>query len=132
MAYLNSDDGFPDHPKIDALSDAAYRLHDAGRHFAAKNLTDGAIPEYRVPRLSRAYKPAVLRELLDARIWHRGGEGCGTKTCIKGEAGEYVVHDFLQWNKSAAWWEKKRAADAKRQQEWRDEQERKRRESQGE
>lgn len=132
MPYLQSDDGFPDHPKVDALSDAAYRLHDAGRHYAAKHLSDGAIPEHRVSRLSRAYKASVLRELLDAGVWHRGGEGCGTETCIKGEQSEVVVHDFLQWNRSAVWWETKRAKDAKRQQDWRDEQERKRRESQGE
>ena len=124
MPYLNSDDGFPDHPKVDALSDAAYRLHDAGRHYAAKNLTDGAIPEHRVQRLSRAYKPAVLRELLACNIWHRGGEGCNTETCIKGEVDEYVVHDFLQWNKSAAWWEAKRKRDAERKAEWREKNER--------
>jgi len=131
MPYLNSDDGFPDHPKVDALSDAAYRLHDAGRHYAAKHTSDGAIPGNRVPRLSRAYKPGVLRELLDASVWHKGGEGCGTPTCIKGEEGEYVVHDYLQWNKSREWWEAKRKKDAERQAEWREEQERKRRESRG-
>lgn len=119
MAYLNSDDGFPDHPKVDALSNAAYRLHDAGRHYAAKNLTDGVIPGHRIPRLSRAYKPSVLRELVKAEIWHEGGEGCGTETCVKGEAGEYVVHDYLQWNKPRSWWETKRKRDAERQAEWR-------------
>lgn len=130
MAYLNSDDGFPDHPKIDALSDAAYRLHDAGRHYAAKHTSDGAIPGNRVPRLSRAYRPSVLRELLEAHVWHKGGEGCGTTTCIKGEEGDYVVHDYLQWNKSAEWWATKRKNDAERQAAFRAEQERKRRESQ--
>lgn len=119
MPYLNSDDGFPDHPKVDALSDAAYRLHDAGRHYAAKNLTDGVIPGHRVPRLSRAYRPGVLRELLAAEMWHQGGEGCGTDTCVTGESGEYVVHDYLQWNKSADWWESKRKRDAERQAQWR-------------
>ncbi len=119
MPYLNSDDGFPDHPKVDALSDAAYRLHDAGRHYVAKNLTDGAIPGHRVPRLSRAYKPVVLRELLTGGVWHEGGEGCGTETCVKGEVGEYVVHDYLQWNKPRTWWLAKREKDARRKAEWR-------------
>lgn len=119
MPYLNSDDDFPDNPKIDALSDAGYRLYDAGRHYAAKNLTDGAIPDHRVPRLSRAYKAAVLRELLTADLWHPGGEGCDSATCIKGEGGEYVVHDFLQWNKPRAWWEAKRRKDAERLADWR-------------
>ena len=112
MPYLMSDDGFPDHPKVEALSDCAYRLHDAGRHYAARHTTDGAIPKYRVPRLTRTYRASALRELLDSRMWHEGGEGCGTKTCIKGEAGEYDVHDYLQWNKSASWWKTKRKKDA--------------------
>lgn len=119
MPYLNSDDGFPDHPKVDALSDAAYRLHDAGRHYCAKHQSDGAIPELRVPRLSRAYAAKVLRELVDCGMWHRGGEGCNTATCIKGEADEYVVHDFLQWNKPRTWWEDKRRKDAERLADWR-------------
>ena len=44
---------------------------------------------------------------------HKGGEGCDTETCIVGEPGEYVVHDFLEWNKSAEWWESEKARKAK-------------------
>ena len=29
MPYLNMDDNYPDHPKVEALSDAAYRFHGA-------------------------------------------------------------------------------------------------------
>jgi hypothetical protein len=119
MPYLMSDDGFPEHPKVDALSDGAYRLHDAGRHYAAKNLTDGNMPARKVARLTPHYKASHLAELLDSGVWHRGGEGCSTEHCVKGEPGDYVVHDYLQWNKPAAWWEEKRRAEAERQAEWR-------------
>ena len=36
MPYLNLDDNYPDHPKVEALSDAAYRLHGACLFYAAR------------------------------------------------------------------------------------------------
>lgn len=119
MPYLNKDDGFPEHPKVDALSDGAYRLHDAGMHYCAKHLTDGLIPARRIARLKPEYDAAELEELLDGGLWHKGGKGCGNDHCLTGGRGEYVVHDYLEWNKSRAWWENKRAADAKRLADWR-------------
>lgn len=119
MPYLNTDDGFPEHEKVDALSDGAFRLHVSGMHYCARKLSDGTIPQRRITRLKPGYKPAELAELIDADVWHHGGEGCNTDHCPKGEAGEYVVHDFLQWNKPKAWWEEKRRKDAERLAEWR-------------
>lgn len=120
MAYLNIDDEFPDHPKVDALGDGAFRLHVAGLAYAARNLTDGAVPEQRVPRLTPAYKPAHLAELVRAGLWHRGGHGCGTETCPAGKAGELVVHDYLQWNKPRQWWLDRREAETKRKRAYRE------------
>lgn len=120
MPYLNKDDEFPEHPKIDALSDGAYRLHDSGLHYCAKNLTDGLIPERKVSRLKPEFKPSQLAELIDSDVWHHGGEGCNTEHCPKGEAGTYVVHDYLEWNKSKEWWEQKRRTDAERLANWRE------------
>ena len=114
MPYLNSDDEFPEHPKVDALSDGAFRLHVSGMHYCAKHLTDGTIPAGRVDRLKPGYKPAQLKELLKGKLWHLGGQGCGTEHCPTGGPGEYVVHDYLQWNKPAAWWEARRKAEADR------------------
>jgi hypothetical protein len=119
MPYLMTDDGFPDHEKVDALSDGAFRLHVAGMHYCASKLTDGAIPTYRVDRLKPAYKPSQLNELLRGRLWHKGGEGCGSETCPIGEAGTYVVHDYLEWNKPASWWEDRRKAEAERKADYR-------------
>lgn len=119
MPYLNIDDDFTEHPKIDGLTDAAFRLHVAGMRHCAKNLTDGEVPRDRVRRMVPNFKPTTLKELLTAKVWHDGGDGCGTKTCPIGDPDKYVVHDYLEWNKSADWWKKKRAADAARQAEWR-------------
>ncbi len=119
MPYLNLDDEFTEHPKVDKLSDGAFRLHVSGMRYCAKNTTDGAIPEARIDRLKPRFKAPELRELIRCNVWHEGGEGCDSETCIKGESGEYVIHDYLQWNKSAAWWEKRRKDEAERKAEWR-------------
>ncbi len=106
MPYLNLDDGFADHPKVDALSDGAFRLHVAGLNYCARKLTDGKVEKHRVHRLMPVYKPSYLKELLDARMWLPAADG-------------YEIHDYLEWNKSRAWWEERRAREAKRIAEWR-------------
>lgn len=119
MPYLNTDDHFPEHEKVDVLSDGAFRLHVAGMHFCARSLTDGRIPNRRVSRLKPSYKPAELQELVSGGLWHEGGKGCDTEHCLLGAAGEYVVHDYLQWNKSREWWEDRRKSEAERIAKWR-------------
>lgn len=106
MPYLNLDDNFADHPKVDALSDGAFRLHAAGLLHCAKNLTDGFVDERRVARLTRTYKPVYLAELVTAAMWLR-------------VLGGYDLHDYLDWNKGKAWWEHKREEDTKRKAKWR-------------
>ena len=108
MAYLNLDDGFADHEKVDTLSDGAFRLHVAGLCYCAKNLTDGVVRKVKIPRLMPTYRPAYLHELTTAPkpMWLPHPDG-------------YVIHDYLDWNKSKAWWEEKREKDAKRLAEWR-------------
>lgn len=119
MAYLNTDDGFPEHPKVDALTDSGYRLHSAGMHYCARHLTDGLIPSEKVSRLKPNYKPNQLAELLRGRLWHKGGEGCGTDHCPTGSPGEYVVHDYLQWNRPKVWWDARREAETLRKADYR-------------
>ena len=119
MPYLNLDDEFTEHPKVDALSDGAFRLQVSGMRYCAKNMTDGRIPARKVPRLTPNYRPAHLAELLAGGLWHKGGEGCGTDDCPTGKAGEYVVHDYLEWNKPRVWWEKRRRDEADRKADWR-------------
>lgn len=106
MPYLNVDDNFADHPKVDALSDGAFRLHTAAMCYCAKNLTDGVVATHRVSRLTRTYKPSLVTELLKCGLWETHADG-------------YEVHDYLDWNKSRAWWEAKRKRDAERKAAWR-------------
>jgi len=106
MPYLNLDDNYPDHPKVDALSDGAFRLHTSGLCYCAKNTTDGVVTKDRVRRLTPSYRPALVTELIDAGLWMPHPDG-------------YEIHDYLDWNKSKAWWDEKREKDAKRKAEWR-------------
>lgn len=122
MPYLNMDDRYPEHPKIDALSDGAFRLHVAAMAYCAREMSDGTVPKNRIARLTPNYRPKHLAELLTAAAFHDGGQGCGTDDCPIGASGLIVVHDYLQWNKPKQWWEDKRAADAKRLKIWRDKQ----------
>jgi hypothetical protein len=106
MPYLNLDDGFADHEKVDALTDGAFRLHVSGMNYCARKLTDGVVPKHRVHRLMPTYKPAYLRELIDAEMWLKHPEG-------------YEIHDYLDWNKPRAWWEERREAETTRKAEYR-------------
>jgi hypothetical protein len=119
MPYLNIDDGFPDHQKVDHLSDGAFRLHVSALAYCAKHTTDGRIPAQRVSRLTPNYKPGHLSELLRGKVWHKGGDGCGTDTCPEGDPGEYVAHDYLEWNQSAEWWADRRRREAERKADYR-------------
>lgn len=106
MPYLNLDDNFADHPKVDALSDGAFRLHVAGLCYCAKNTTDGVVDRRRVARLTSTYKRTQLSELMEVGLWMPHADG-------------YAIHDYLDWNKPKSWWDEKREKDAKRKAEWR-------------
>ena len=108
MPYLNVDDGMDEHPKVEGLSDAAFRMHVSAMLYCARRGTDGAIPRAKARRLSDSGTDGVAAELVNADVWHDIGEGCkDSQTCLSGVAGHYIVHDFLQWNHSAGWWEQR-------------------------
>ena len=126
MPYLNVDDGMDEHPKVDALSDAAFRLYVSGKLYCARKLTDGFIPHNKARRLTVTGNDAIAAELVRAGLWHDLGEGCNRPECIEertchrdGRAGHYIVHDYLQWNHSKHWWESRRKEDAERKKKWR-------------
>lgn len=106
MAWIKLDDQFPDHPKVDGLSDGAFRLHVSGLCHAGRYLTDGFIGDDRPPRLVAKYRPSYLRELIDGCLW------------MPTEGG-YMIHEFTTYQKTRKWWEEKREKDAKRLEEWR-------------
>jgi hypothetical protein len=89
VTWANFDDQFPSHPKVIGLSDAAFRLHTSGICYCAQFRTDGIIPAATVPTLVPRYRKRSLDELLDRAIWVP-------------RAGDYEIHDYLEWNRSRA------------------------------
>lgn len=98
MVWTTLDDGFPDHPKVLQLSDAAFRLHVAGLCYCNRLLTDGNIPTGYVSRLVPNFKTRTFAELLDSSVWHSEGHSCAS--CPQPQPGCVYVHDFLATNRS--------------------------------
>jgi len=101
MTWLTVDDNFADHPKVEALSDKAFRLHVSGLCYCAKHQTDGKVVASRAARLV-GYTSKALTELLGAGVWHTSPDG-------------FEIHDFLDWNPSKADVTKRRNASKERQ-----------------
>lgn len=82
--WLRLDDGFPEHPKVVGLTDAAFRLEVSALCYAHRNLTDGHIPDGFVPaRLARSV-PA----LETARLW------------VPSPEGGWHLNGYLEWQSS--------------------------------
>lgn len=90
MPWVVTDDQLPEHPKVWALSDAAYRLHSAAIYYCNRHTTDGKVPASKVRALVPRFRQSSLDELTDRAMW------------IPNSSGDYVLHDYLDWNKSKA------------------------------
>lgn len=95
--YIRVHDGMPDHPKIEGLSDAAFRLLITVWCWSSRHLTDGTMPETLWKRRSTL---KARKELLDAGL-------------IVQADGHVVMHDYLEHQRSAAEVTEIRAAKGK-------------------
>lgn len=120
MPYLNVDDAYPDHPKVEGLSDAAYRLHGAVMFYAARYRLDGRLTAKQLRARTR-WGEKTQAELVDAELLHPPGTVCriASEHCPADDGQTWRLHDYFQWNKSRAWWDNKRSANVRRQTEWR-------------
>src|SRR4029077_1920977 len=105
VPYLALDDRFPDNPKVAALSDRAFRLHVAALCHCAANLTDGLIRDdsnyaRKFGGNIRSYL-RITNELCSAGLWAKVDGG-------------FRIHDYLDWNASAAQIKEKRRKDRAR------------------
>lgn len=93
--YIRVHDGMDEHPKIEPLSDKAFRVLMSTWFWCSRNRTDG-----RVSAASWAKRgtPKVRREL-EAELVHRHGHSC--PTCQAVPAGYVQVHDYLEHQRSA-------------------------------
>jgi hypothetical protein len=88
MSYAGIDCSFPFHPKIRALTDAEYRVHSTAIIYANEHLTDGLITR-EVVDMFKGFKPKVVQSLVDRGLWRLHDDG-------------WILHDYLDWNKSRA------------------------------
>ena len=87
MAYAQIHVDALDHWKVGCLSAEAFRLWVAGLCYCQKHLTDGVIDRRAVRMLRAKSTDGVIRELVEAELWHDTPAG-------------YQVHDFTAWNRS--------------------------------
>jgi hypothetical protein len=86
MTWVRIDDAFADNPKVEELSDAAFRLYVTILCWCSRHNTDGRVTGT-VARKRGTDK--TLAELVDAGLWLRNGS-------------DYEVHDYLAYNPSKA------------------------------
>lgn len=83
--YITVHDGMPEHPKVEGLSDAAFRLLVTCWCWCSRNLTDGAIPTAAWLKKGSA---KARRELLDAGL-------------VEVSPDSVTMHDYLDHQRSA-------------------------------
>jgi hypothetical protein len=89
MTWLKLDDKFVRHPKVQGLSDSAFRLHMAAMGHCAEYATDGRVKSHVVATLTaHPDKAPLVKEMVDAGLWEE-------------MVGGWEIHDFLQYNPSA-------------------------------
>lgn len=105
MTWVKLDDNFTDHPKVDALSDAAFRLHVAALCYCNRHLTDGFVPAAALGKLTPHARPGLsASELVAKGTWFEAQGG-------------FQVHDYLDFQESAEQVKARRKDDADRKRE---------------
>jgi hypothetical protein len=84
--FIRVHEGMPDHPKIEGLSDRAFRFLMETWCWCARHRNDGLI---KASAWSKRGTPRLRRELIEAGLVEQHDNGV-------------EVHDFLDWQRSAA------------------------------
>jgi hypothetical protein len=83
--FIRVHDGMPDHPKIEGLSDGAFRLIMTMWCWCSRYLTDGHVP---ATTWNKRGTPKARRELIAAGLVEETDDGV-------------QMHDYLDWQRSA-------------------------------
>ena len=102
MPYLKVDDNMMEHPKVERLSDGAFRIWMRSLTYCARLMTDGF-----VPRRTAASWGSLKRigELTASGLWDD-------------ESGGYRIHDYLDWNETRERILERRRTDSARKKSW--------------
>lgn len=105
MTWVRLDDSMPEHPKMEALSDRAFRLHVSALCYCNRLLTDGEIPASTAHRMVGNGK-RYAAELVAAGIWDAVDDG-------------FKIHDYEDYQPSRETVLRERAKTAERVSRWR-------------
>lgn len=110
MAWVKLADEFPDNPKIQGLSDRAFRYYVTSLCYSSRHLTDGALNKKTAQIVSiSAENPRpkqTIEELERAGLLVRNGTG-------------WRIHDYTEYNPTAAQIKEERRKANERMQRWR-------------
>ena len=96
MTWVRFDDQFGDHPKIEELSDAAFRLHIRASCYSAKFGLGGVVPKGALAGLARGKRwQRLVAELRRCVIPKKG------PLWDQRDDGHFQIHDFGEFNFSA-------------------------------
>jgi hypothetical protein len=99
--YVKVHDGLPDHPKIVEAGGEAGWMYICGLAYASRQLTDGVLPRRLVRRMTDGSNPeASASALVRVGLWHEGEHDC--PSCPQASTDSYVIHDYLDHQRSAA------------------------------
>ena len=111
MAWVRFDDGFFRHPKVVAAGRDARDMYTSSIFYANQNLTDGFVPEGALRIIAAdagvSSHSKAVKALLREGLWLETDGG-------------YQIHDYLDYQVSAASVTEKQTANRRRQQDWRD------------
>src|SRR4051794_38738063 len=97
MPWFKVDDTFPSHPKVRSIPRrtrmAALGVWLACGTWSSHHLTDGSIPRDVVE--DEGGRQVDAKALVDARLWHQAGHDC--PSCPQPDRGDYVFHDWSDW-----------------------------------
>src|SRR5258708_2440794 len=107
MPWARFDDMLPVHPKVRALSDAAFRLYICAICWSSLNMTDGHVPAAQLRYISDVRRPAQCADqLVQAGLWEVTED-------------DWRIHDYLEYQPSAERVREEREAKRRRQERWR-------------
>lgn len=92
MSWLRIDDGFAEHPKVQAVSERARWMHVTALCYCARNLTDGVLDARAVKVVAAIVdKPCkqAMKDLVAADLW------------LDLSDGSFQIKDYLEWNPDA-------------------------------
>lgn len=118
MGWAKFDDQMHRRRKVRRLSDSAWRLWTSAIIDCCAESSDGVIDGTSLRELLPLHHEDHVRELIDANLMH-ALPGCKSEMCMGSQglpvtnSDTFVIHDFHQWQLTAAEWQVMRAKKQK-------------------